>query len=73
MKTLKILPSSKEAQEMNDAQWLWCYANIVKDEEEQEELWKERIKFNGLFINPDAVAEINKIEKFSENFIKKIL
>lgn len=62
MKTLKILPSSTACKNMNDAQWLWCYSNIVQDEEEDEELWKMRLKYMGLFINPKAVYEMAKFE-----------
>lgn len=57
MKAFNLLPSSPSIREMNKAQLLFCYQNIVKDEEEQEELWKERMKFLAMFINPEMVLK----------------
>ena len=40
MKCFQLLPSSKEVRRMNDVQWLWCYFNILKDEDDDEKRWK---------------------------------
>lgn len=62
MRCFGLLPSSPDIKAMNDSQWMFCYLNIVKDEEEKEEMWKARAKYLGMFINPSAVAEMSKIE-----------
>lgn len=63
MRTFSKLPSSPDIQGMNDAQWLYCYLNIIKDMEEDDELWKARAKYSALFINPDAVKAMDKLER----------
>ena len=45
MKEFKLLPSSPDVKNMNDQQWIYCYMNIVKDLEEDEELFKMRAKY----------------------------
>lgn len=63
MKTFGKLPSSPDIRAMNDAQWFFCYCNIIKDEQEQDELWRSRAKYHGLFINPEAVKSLSKYEE----------
>lgn len=63
MRTFGLLPSSPDIRDMNDAQWLFCYLNIVKDEEEEEIMWKTRAKYHGMFINPEAVIKTEEFEK----------
>jgi hypothetical protein len=63
MKTYNLLPSSPKLRDMNDAQWVWCYLNILEDQKEEEDLWKARLKYMGLFVNPEAVTEMSKIEQ----------
>lgn len=63
MRAFGKLPSSPDIMDMNQAQWIWSYLNIVKDSEEEEELWKARFKYNGLFINPDGVRAVAKAEE----------
>lgn len=67
MKTFGKLPSSPDIRAMNEAQWLFCYSNIIKDEQEKEELWRSRAKYLGLFINPDAVKSLAKFEEEQKN------
>ena len=67
MKAFGKLPSSPDIRAMNDAQWLFCYFNIMKDEQEEEELWRSRAKYHGLFINPDAVKSLSKFEEERKN------
>lgn len=62
MKTFGKLPSSPDIRAMNDAQWFFCYCNIMKDEQEEDELWRSRAKYHGLFINPEAVKNLAKFE-----------
>lgn len=67
MKTFGKLPSSPDIRAMNDVQWVFCYMNILKDEQEEEELWKSRAKYHGLFINPEAVKSMAKFEEQKKN------
>ena len=47
---------------LNEIQWLWCYSNILKDEEEEEKQWKERITYAGFLNNPEFTAEYVKLD-----------
>jgi hypothetical protein len=67
MKAFNLLPSSPMLREMNDAQWVWSYLNLLEDQGEKEELWKARLKYMGLFVNPDAVKELSKLEEKEKN------
>lgn len=67
MKTYNLLPSSPKLREMNDAQWVWCYLNILEDQNEEEDLWKARLKYMGLFVNPEAVKEMADFEQKENN------
>lgn len=62
MKTFGLLPSSPAIKDMNDAQWIYCYLNMIEDQEEEEDLWKARLKYMGLFISPKMVEELTKLE-----------
>lgn len=68
MKAFNLLPSSPKLREMNEAQWIWCYLNLLEDQGEKEELWKARLKYMGLFVNPDAVKELSKLEEKESNY-----
>jgi hypothetical protein len=68
MKAFNLLPSSPILREMNEAQWIWCYLNLLEDQGEKEELWKARLKYMGLFVNPDAVKELSKLEEKESNY-----
>lgn len=63
MKTFGLLPSSPDIRDMNKAQLLFCYMNIVKDEEEQEILWKSRLKYLGMLINPEWTLKMEGFEQ----------
>lgn len=67
MRAFKLLPSSPDIKGMNDAQWLFCYFNILKDSEEEEDMWKARAKYHGMFINPEAVRKLDEIERGQYN------
>jgi len=62
MRAFSILPSSPAIRDMNDAQWIYCYSNIMKDQDEEEKFWKARLKYMGLFISPKMVEELTKLE-----------
>ena len=62
MKTFGLLPSSPDIRDMNKAQLLFCYMNIVKDEEEQEEMWKSRLKYLGMLTNPHWTLKMEEFE-----------
>lgn len=69
MKAFGKLPSSPDIQALNDAQWLYCYLNILEDEKNEEELQKIRIKYQALFYNAEAVKQM---EEFERNGGKKV-
>jgi hypothetical protein len=60
MSFFKLLPSSPSIRQLNDIQWSWCYLNIMKDEEEEEKKWKERLTYQGFLANPQFTAEYLK-------------
>jgi hypothetical protein len=62
MRAFGKLPSSPDIRDMNDAQWIYCYLNILEDQNEEESFWKARLKYMGLFISPKMVEELSKIE-----------
>lgn len=53
---------------MNDAQWLWCYLNILKDEEEEEEKWKSRLDYLGWYIDEEKAISVMKERELEEGF-----
>ena len=63
MRAMGKLPSSPDIRDMNDAQWAWCFYNIAKDKEEEEGFWKERLRYMGMFINPNLVYAMKKAEE----------
>lgn len=52
---------------MSDLQWLWCYFNILEDEQEEELKWKSRLDYLGWWINPQLAKSVIEIEKRNEN------
>lgn len=67
MKQFNILPSSQDVKNMNDQQWIFCYLNILKDNDEEEELFRMRAKYQALFINPEAVRKVTEEEMKEKN------
>ena len=63
MRAFGKLPSSPDLKDMNDLQWIWCFLNIVEDEKEDDDLYKARAKYSGLFINPEGVRAVAKAEQ----------
>lgn len=63
MKSFGLLPSSPMVKEMTEIQWAYCYLNIAKDLEEEDNLFRMRAKYQGLFVNPDAVKKISEEEE----------
>lgn len=66
MKAIGLPPSDPRVSQMNDAQWLWCYFNILEDTREEEENHKMRLDYLAWFINPSlakSVHERNKVSK----------
>lgn len=62
MRALGKLPNDPLFKDLNDIQLHWCYLNIIKDREEEEELWKNRLNYMGLYINPDLVKELANVD-----------
>src|SRR3712207_9412590 len=65
MKSLGKLPNDPLVKSLNYIQWNWCYLNIIKDKEEEEQLWKDRLNYMGLYINPDLVKELTKYDNIN--------
>ena len=63
MKSFGLLPSSPMVKDMTEIQWAYCYLNIAKDLEEEDNLFRMRAKYQGLFVNPDAVKKISEEEE----------
>lgn len=63
MKAFGLPPTSPLIKKMNDYQWSYCFLNLAKDIEEEDEIFRMRAKYNGLFINPEAVKQISEAEK----------
>ena len=55
MKSVGALPTEERVQKMSDIQWIWYYNNLVKDNEEEEALTKDKIDYLTFFINPELV------------------
>ncbi len=62
MKTFGLPPTSPLVKKMNEYQWAWCFANLAKDSEEDDNLFRIRAKYHAIFINPDAVRQVNEEE-----------
>lgn len=62
MKAFGLPPTSPLIKNMNDFQWSWCFANIAKDIEEDDDLFRIRAKYQAIFINPEAVQKVNEEE-----------
>lgn len=67
MRSLSKPPNDPLVQQMNDAQWLWCYLNVIEDKKEEEKAWRDRLKYIGMFINPEAVQKVDKMENSNNN------
>mgnify|MGYP001771863859 CR=1 FL=1 len=63
MKAFGLPPTSPLIQKMNDFQWSYCFLNLAKDAEEDDEMFRMRAKYSGLFINPEAVKQVSEAEK----------
>ena len=63
MRAMGVLPTNADVHNLNHAQWLWLYFNIMKDEEETEDLWKARLDYIGWWINPDLARSIADKDK----------
>jgi hypothetical protein len=58
MKATGALPTEERVQRMSEVQWLYCYYNIRKDEEEEEIKWKARLDYLGLYIRPEVARSV---------------
>lgn len=67
MKAIGILPSDPRTRQMNDAQWLWSYFNLVQDDNEEEEAWKARIDYLGFYVNYDMAKSVMEHEEQKKN------
>lgn len=63
MKAFGLPPTSPLIQKMNDFQWSYCFLNLAKDAEEDDEMFRMRAKYSGLFINPEAVKQVSEAER----------
>lgn len=56
------MPNDPSIQSMNYVQWMWCYSNIIEDKKQEEEIWRHRLKYMGIFVNPEAVKKVAEYE-----------
>ncbi len=63
MKTLNMTPNDDRAQKMNIYQWLWCYHNIVEDEKEEQELFKNQLDRLAFIVNPEVARNVFDYEQ----------
>lgn len=63
MKATGSLPSEQRCKDMNDAQWLWYYFNLLKDIEEDRDKTKSELDYLGAYINPEAAKYVSEQDK----------
>ena len=74
MKATGSLPSEQRCKDMNDAQWLWFYFNLLKDIEEDRDKTKSELDYLGAYINPEAakyVSEQDRKRKAKEEQVER--
>ena len=69
MKSVGALPTEERVQKMSDIQWIWYYNNLVKDNEEEEALTKDKIDYLTFFINPELAKGVIKNENINNKNI----
>jgi hypothetical protein len=55
-----MLPSDPKIQQMNTAQWLWCYYNVIEDESEENNKWEDRLNYMGYYVNFDMAKDVTE-------------
>ena len=60
MRAASALPTEDRVKKMNDVQWYWYFLNILKDEEENDIVDKNKIEYLTYFINPDMAKGVAK-------------
>lgn len=63
MKATGSLPSEQRCKDMNDAQWLWFYFNLLKDAEENRDKTKSELDYLGAYINPEAAKYVSEQDR----------
>jgi hypothetical protein len=58
MQSVSALPTEDRVKEMNDAQWLWYYFNILEDESQSEDKWKTRLDYLAYWIDPELAKSV---------------
>lgn len=71
MKATGALPTEERVQKMSDLQWLWYYRNLVKDEEEHNKGWQDRLDYIGWWINPKMAEGVMNSRKNKDNATNK--
>lgn len=62
MRAAGALPTEERVKKMTDIQYIWYYRNLLKDDEEDENLMKERIDYLSFFINPEIYKSVKDIK-----------
>lgn len=60
-------PCDPRVRQMNEAQWLWSYMNLKKDQEEDEKNWKARLTYLGSFSDYERAKSIAEQDEMEEN------
>ncbi|MNB89768.1 hypothetical protein D3C81_415020 [compost metagenome] len=58
MRALKLLPNDPQARQLNVFQWLWCYHNIIQDEEEEQQSMKIHLDRLAFISNPQVAKSV---------------
>lgn len=58
--TWRVPVDHKIFDNINDAQWLWYCYNILEDEKQEFELYRDMVEYHASFIEPEAVRNIKE-------------
>ena len=67
MRATGALPTEQRCKDMNDAQWLWYYINLLLDIEEEKAKNKSYCDYLGNYINPKMAKYVSDKEKHQKH------
>lgn len=74
MRAFALPPCDPRVGQMNEAQWLWSYMNLKKDQDEEEKNWKARLTYLGSYTDFErakSIAEQDAMEEQNERSGRK--
>jgi hypothetical protein len=63
MRAMSLLPNDPRARDMNLHQWLWCYYNIIEDQKEEQERFKNQLDRLAFIVNPEVAKNVFEHEE----------